>query len=667
MPNHEDDYDKARKQYDEVFTHVKELYKYEVTSHVVARMTAIGGALLTAFGIAGYFGLTNFLQSVEDDFFNDISELTSNYQVKLENTKEQLTNDINTKIKEQISNELKKLEEMEIEARVASEVAKRIGKELTKDFSIARENLRGMNSEIEDATNNFNSLKTNIKNSQELNQLDTLDSQKLAERIETARVTLNEDPDNAHEKEVLGRSVQQLGIREFKGAEREIKIDTLDILRGLLEKEPGKTKKGENRLSLEPVSESLDPYRVVRNQTVYALRNLASNPPERVTGVGHLTSILTDADKYLERDGAAWGLGILADEVLLSEFQGSKEEKSQVAAALVALVEAAVNDQEPEVRRVALGTLSDIVSTRAFKDFELDIHLGALLRGDKLVRGLNLDLRAILVCQLHNSTWERQERATKVAIVLAESGQTFWRAMLVQMVRWDPNLLDIPKNGRKGELEQCAKRLGMPRSELKIYVKEQLEKPNVTIQKTATKTLLKINPMAGLRVLKDELNPGEYERSKRQVLAKLKSKRKTAFQTGRLNKSLEALNEILDITWNDKEQMHNKAELYVMMRKFEEATDLTERLRDMKPNDRDDTLYNFFDASVAVLSGEDIEYKKKTIRHLCESANKQVLGSGWRFSVFEDFINENYGEELSKQVDELVRIAKSGKCEDAES
>jgi len=662
MPKEELEFDRMKKLSDDTFDHVKELYKQEVASHVIRRLTAIGTAAMTLVGILSYFGAQEI-----------IKRGVENSTILVKQQGEAMQANFDKRIVEQVDKKLEVMESTMQQARIDVTEVRTIAEVYQDDFQDSRrkmltwiEDLGKHAENLEQQERQFNELSIKTEHAtnqlikaQELNSLYILPAAGLMSRIEVARTSLavdskNDSATNQHEQLVLIRSVEQLGNREFRDEEKDLKIVVIKFLTKLLVKSPPA-----EHASPDKVSSDEDLFRQVRTQAIYALRRLSSNPPERWSAVEHLTFILGDPDKYLQRDAAARGLQVLADEVLLSTLQeNEKRNQMVVKKALTELVNAGMDDKDEEVQRDAKETLREIVRTRAFYEFELDKNLGGFYSG------LNPDLRTSLVCQLYHQESEKRERAAEVAAILGESGQSFWRTVLINLVKWDSDMLDM--TDENNQMIQCAEQLQKSVEELQKPVEELLKKPDEKVRIIAANALIENNPTVAIRTFEslnqqDTLTKNKkwkiaQKRLVRKRVSELNRKKKSSFEAGRWDQTEEILLKIQKIDPHDG-HLQELVELYQIAGKYEKAKKQTEGLRRSTSKNSELTLYSFFDAVTASLSGE---FNQKNKDRLCLAA-KAAPVSGWRFSIFQRFIDEN-NPEFSSEIGDFVMIAKTGQC-----
>jgi hypothetical protein len=628
MPQEGPDFDAWKSWCDETFNHLKELFKHEVARHVITRLVGIGSAVVTLVGVLSYFGFQQIIKNQID---------TALIQAKNE-VKEEIKADVDKQVIKEVERQLEKMNDLT--EKVQLNIAEGMGMQrlMREDFKAARSKLMTSLDELDEIDVKFEGIQEKLRQaesritkvlgrSNELVSLDSLEIEQYIDRIGEARRRLafaeRGSNEYIHEKVVLQRCIDNLGRREFKESEKKQKKNIIKFLGGLLEATP----REDRRVVLRN-----DDFRVARNKVIFALNNLSSNPPSWHYGIDQFAIILDDRDgKYLERDGAAWGLHNLASEAHLTET--SSIIKRSISRAVEALVKAAITEEDTEITRVAMESLRKIVRTPAFKDLELDPILGTAVNKTKVggqfsrisqMPPLNSRLTKIIDAEIKLKP--HAEKAMRIAAILAGSGQSYWSDFLKEIIIEDKYSEDV--------------------------------------RQIAAKYLLQINSYAALNALKEtpqikkELRQ-QVERAEWREIRKLDRKRKASFEQGNHEDAIAAVQQIIQINPGNLSQIRNLVELYLIAGEYDKALQRTTELRKKTKGSGFNALYDWFDAAGLVLQEENYQNQKD---QLCQSAKRnKITDRIWRFSIFQNYINE-YKEEYKSKIDELVEIAQEGNC-----
>jgi hypothetical protein len=624
MPQESPDFDAWRSWCDDTFNHLKELYKHEVARHVITRLVGIGSAVVTLVGILSYFGFQQLIESRISDVLDDKAE---KIRIKIE-----------AALNEEVVDQVERMDELK--ERVQVKIAEGMGMQqsIRENFRHIQRNLNASLDELdqfnikffgiqEKITNATDSIDSAVRRMDELMSIETYEYKDSIERIKQARrllATATEKSDVTYETVVLQRCVDSLSKLEFKESKKGEKKKIINFLVELLEKIP----KDDSQITLDR-----EEFGVARKKIIFALSNLSSNPPDWHYGVDQFASILENQDgKYLERDGAAWGLQSLSSEARLTE--PDKKIKMSISRAVEALVKAAIAEKSPEVNRVAMESMHKITRTPVFKDLELDTILGPEVRKVKagmklsqISKNTPLNSRLTIIIENEIKNEKHTDKAMRVAAILAASGQSYWSDFLKKII---------------GDSQY-----------------------NKNVWKKAAKYLLNINSYAALNALKE--TPQIKEELRKQVAIaesreerKLNRRRKASFEQGNYADSIAAIQKIIQIKPDSYGQIRNLVELYLITGEYAKALNSTKELRNyQKDLSTYKALYDWFDAVGKVLQGESHQAEKKK---LCQSAKQQRITSKiWRFTIFQNYIKENK-QEYREEIDELVKIVQTSRC-----
>ncbi len=610
MRNPDDDLDRWTKWSSQNFENLKELFRHEVAAHVLKKQITIGTGLMTVLAILSYFGIREAVDIALNQVVIDAKEeVTKEFRTAVEselNSSRQVRADVQSQVDvtQQFLNWIRQ------EVDRSKHAFDRSMDEAEANFAYLKgsqeESLEDLQDNLQSFQSEFAAERTKIDWHRELTEITVCDSKELLRRIEGARRGLD-TVDRAQRDQhrlVLARCVKELGQRDFKGGELDTKDQAIELLVDLLRR-PSDVDVGQSSLEGKR-------YRTVRTNCIVALKNLGGSTPRTSLAVERMTSMLASPDKFHERDGAAWGLRLLADDNTLTEFAEPIVER-----AVEQLIDCALSDQEIEVPRVALTTLESIAGASEFAYIAIDDGVSERIR-----RGL------------HSPDLDLRLRSTKVVAALGQESGEEWVDALFQLVEEDED-----------DRVQAIAASSLTRSATEEFANLVETRPDLNEK---------------LAVQAKEARDRSQKDARATALRTLRASRRHEFESGRWSEALEAVNQLIALEPDNAHHKRDLMEMLVITGSYEEARTLVAELRTLDDASEWEVLYDLFDVIALIIGGKPHEAEKARFLSSAERMKDEnrSLG-GWRFSIFEEFIREktNLDDASRGEILELVDLA----------